>query len=1226
MKYSSQREEEEKNEEKSTKNSFFARNSFRRTLGAAKQQRREKPGFSSIRRSKSTSAKVRDDRMALMGPAQKSVPPMPAQEQLEKMFDDVLKHMDLPVDKIRILRSYDNEKKWKLINDQQMQVANKPITPPAKYLEKLAYFLDKKMLKKALKSKEILADETSTSVLRHIEISLRTNSVDWVFEFLEAPNHGLQKLVDYMRHLLADCASVPSTSNGLPTTSGNNSVHESPSHNSSSDVSANASSIFGSSFDATANLLKKGPLTISKGKISKSVGEAEDDIHICMMCLRAIMNNKNGFQQVFAHTEAIYCIVRSILHQNLRTKTLVIQMLSSICMVQGGQEIVSDAFDRFEKDFREPRRFWTLMQFVKSPPEFHVEFLSSAVQFFDYFVNNVDDLNFRVHLQYEMTLLGLDKYIEQMADCESDELQERMISYANSAIDVAQLLDDSNQKNELLDERENLKNRLSAANERVQEVEAKWITDKAALDRRLLDLVMERDRMEKDYVEQKGTWTKTMNEKDRQAREDRKRLEQRIAELEAIQKTMQAGLQVQQQQQEKSKSPLTPPPPAPGPHKERRSSSKEASPKPPGSNIPPPPPIAGLVAANGASVPIPPPPPPPMIGSGPPPPPPPPPPPGIGGGPPPPPPPPGGFAPPSNDCKTIKKIYQTKNKLPQLNWTAMKPNQAKNTVFEKLNDELIIEKLDFTKLEEMFKMTPAVLIEPKNDSTTIGQISPASTGSSTTSSARKNTLLDTKRLQNVAITRRKVAMDSKSIMAAVHQLDLKSLPPEKVDILSRILPTDEERKMYADKAGELDGLSDEDLFLANLCEIERLEHKLTIMRVMAEFDETAALLEPQLRHVTAASKCARDATEFHGVLEVILAFGNYMNSGKRGGAYGFKLASLDSLAILKSPTDRTLTLLHMIVESIEKCLPELRNFAQQLKFVDKATTVQWDSVAADVKELESGFKTAEKERALKGADCPPSLVEFLESHKEKMEQLQNAFRLAQKTFSECVEFYGENPQSTAPNVFFQKLSHFVGNYAKCRQENEARAAAERRQKEEAERRARAATAASQKPADQAELMLELAERVGRGPRRQREKIESTRMDHGDFEKLMNGLKHTGITTPNRRKVSKSPSPAPRNSVPPPVAPKTRVLSFRSYFACSPPPLRQKMPQYVFEMGMTCSGCANAARKVLGKLGEDKLKIDDINVETKMITVTTELTADVVLEALKKTGKEVKLVQ
>ncbi|CCD67067.1 GBD/FH3 domain-containing protein [Caenorhabditis elegans] len=1101
-------------------------------------------------------------------------PPMPPQEQLDKMFDDVLKHMDLPVDKLRILRGYDNDKKWKLIVDQQVA---KQVTPPAKYLEKLSYFLDKKLLKKALKNKEIGVDETSTSVLRHIEISLRTNSVDWVFEFLNTPNLGLRKLVDYMRTLLADCApSVPSTSSGLPAgflnstanssvgaNNNHSSLNESPSHNSSYEMSTTTTANTSNSFDATANLLKKGPLTISKGKVAKTTGEAVDDIHICMMCLRAIMNNKQGFQQVFADTDAIYCIVRSILHQNLRTKTLVLQMLSSICWVQGGQELVSDAFDRFEKDFREPRRFWTLMQFVSHPPEFHVEFLSSAVQFFYYFVN-VDDLNFRVHLQYEMTLLGLDKYIDMMAECESDELQERMISYQNNGIDVQQLLDDSNQKTELLDENERILSQLSQAKERIQEVEAKWITDKAALDRRLFDLVKERESMEKEYVEEKGSWTKTMNEKDRQAREERKRLEQKIGELEAIQKQMQAGLQVQQQQQAAAaaaaaaaqKSPPTPPPPAPGPHKEQRRSTSKDPPRPappPVSSIPPPPPIAGLLAANGTNVPIPPPPPPPLpqnLSGAPPPPPPPPP---MLGGPPPPPPPPGGLmGPASNDAKTIKKIYQTKNKLPQLNWTAMKPMQAKNTVFEKLNDELIIEKLDFSKLEEMFKLAQPTLglAEPKSEQSVIGQVSPGSTTSAAgTSSARKNTLLDTKRLQNVAITRRKVAMDAKSIMAAVHQLNLSALSAEKVDILSRILPTDEERKLYAGKKtteseNSMENLSEDDNFVAALCEIERLEHKLAVMRVMSEFDESAGLLEPQFTHVTAASKCAREAQLFHGVLEVILAFGNYMNSGKRGGAYGFKLSSLDSLAILKAPADRSLTLLHMIVAEIEKNLPHLKTFSEQLKFVDKATSVQWDSVQTDMKELAAGFKMAEKEQELKGTDCPEALSTFTASRKQKMADLEQAFQLAASSFKDCCEFYGENEKSTSPTVFFQKLAHFVQNYQKCRGENEAKAALEKRRQEEAERRARVASTKSSASSEQDQLMMELAEKVGGMGigKRPRGKIDSTRMDHGDFEKLMNGLKHTGGTTPNRRKMSKSPSPAPRGSAPPPVAPKTRVVS------------------------------------------------------------------------------------
>ncbi|KHJ91309.1 hypothetical protein OESDEN_08829 [Oesophagostomum dentatum] len=182
---------------------------------------------------------------------------------------------------------------------------------------------------------------------------------------------------------------------------------------------------------------------------------------------------------------------------------------------------------------------------------------------------------------------------------------------------------------------------------------------------------------------------------------------------------------------------------------------------------------------------------------------------------------------------------------------------------------------------------------------------------------------------------------------------------------------------------------------------------------------------------------------FHRVLEVILAFGNYMNSGRKGSVYGFRLASLDSLAILKSPSDRSLTLLHMVVESIERSFPELMKFSEQLKFVDKASGVQWDSVLSDMKELESGFEMARKERAMKGENCPAPLAKFLDTHDERMKQLQEHAKLAQKTYEACIEFYGESARTMPPNEFFSKLSKFIVNFNRCKQENDAREAAEK---------------------------------------------------------------------------------------------------------------------------------------------------------------------------------------
>lgn len=49
----------------------------------------------------------------------------------------------------------------------------------------------------------------------------------------------------------------------------------------------------------------------------------------------------------------------------------------------------------------------------------------------------------------------------------------------------------------------------------------------------------------------------------------------------------------------------------------------------------------------------------------------------------------------------------------------------------------------------------------------------------------------------------------------------------------------------------------------------------------------------QIDAVIAASKSVMASKHLRKVLEVILAFGNYMNSSKRGGVFGFKLQSLD---------------------------------------------------------------------------------------------------------------------------------------------------------------------------------------------------------------------------------------------------------------------------------------------------------------------------------------------
>jgi hypothetical protein len=76
-------------------------------------------------------------------------------------------------------------------------------------------------------------------------------------------------------------------------------------------------------------------------------------------------------------------------------------------------------------------------------------------------------MNFRVHLQYEFTQLGLDAYLEnKLRFNESDRLQVQIQAYMDNQFDVQQLLQDADAKNETLLDMERLREELGVEKEK----------------------------------------------------------------------------------------------------------------------------------------------------------------------------------------------------------------------------------------------------------------------------------------------------------------------------------------------------------------------------------------------------------------------------------------------------------------------------------------------------------------------------------------------------------------------------------------------------------------------------------------------------------------------------------------------------------------------------------------------------------------------------------------
>lgn len=169
---------------------------------------------------------------------------------------------------------------------------------------------------------------------------------------------------------------------------------------------------------------------------------------------------------IFDHREAVNCITLSLNHHSLRTKALVLELLAAICLVKGGHQIILTAFDNFKDVCVEPHRFYTLMQYFTNPDCFHIEFMVACMQFVNIVVHSVEDMNFRVHLQYEFSRLGMDDYLDKLRHHESEELQVQISAYLDNVFDVAALMDDSETKTAALEKLTELQEELEHSNER----------------------------------------------------------------------------------------------------------------------------------------------------------------------------------------------------------------------------------------------------------------------------------------------------------------------------------------------------------------------------------------------------------------------------------------------------------------------------------------------------------------------------------------------------------------------------------------------------------------------------------------------------------------------------------------------------------------------------------------------------------------------------------------
>uniref|UniRef100_A0A8C4KZ85 Dishevelled associated activator of morphogenesis 2 n=1 Tax=Equus asinus asinus TaxID=83772 RepID=A0A8C4KZ85_EQUAS len=886
----------------------------------------------------------------------------------------------------------------------------------------------------------------------------------------------------------------------------------------------------------------------------------ESRIHTSLIgCIKALMNNSQGRAHVLAQPEAISTIAQSLRTENSKTKVAVLEILGAVCLVPGGHKKVLQAMLHYQVYAAERTRFQTLLnELDRSLGRYRDEVnLKTAIMSFINAVLNAgageDNLEFRLHLRYEFLMLGIQPVIDKLRQHENAILDKHLDFFEmvrnEDDLELARRFDmvhidtkSASQMFELIHKK--LKHTeaypclLSVLHHCLQmpyKRNGGYFQQWQLLDRILQQIVLQDERgvdpdlapLEnfnvKNIVNIQGPslplegdthihilfshsltcptpipeHTELVSRLERKERE----CETKTLEKEEMMRTLNKMKDklARESQELRQTGPVSSPPPPGGPL--TLSSSMTTN------DLPPPPPPLPFVCC-------PPPPPPPLPPGGPPTPP---------GAPPcfsmglPLPPDP--F--PSSETPLRKKcVPQPSHPLKSFNWVKLNEERVPGTVWNEIDDMQVFRILDLEDFEKMFsayqRHQGGTGLGPHRERRNVGKgdnVSRAlpamgvNTGKELGSTediylasrkVKELSVIDGRRAQNCIILLSKLKLSNEEIRQAILKMDeQEDLAKDMLEQLLKFIPEKSDIDLLEEHKHEIERMARADRFLYDMSRIDHYQQRLQALFFKKKFQERLAEAKPKVEAILLASRELVRSKRLTQMLEVVLAIGNFMNKGQRGGAYGFRVASLNKIADTKSSIDRNISLLHYLIMILEKHFPDILNMPSELQHLPEAAKVNLAELEKEVGNLRRGLRAVEVEleyqkRQMRDPNDKfvPVMSDFITVSSFSFSELEDQLSEARDKFSKALMHFGEHDSKMQPDEFFGIFDTFLQAFSEARQDLEAM----RRKKEEEERRARM------------EAMLKEQRERERWQRQRKVHASSTLEEGGEFDDLVSALR------------------------------------------------------------------------------------------------------------------------
>ncbi|XP_068048357.1 inverted formin-2-like isoform X3 [Anomalospiza imberbis] len=332
---------------------------------------------------------------------------------------------------------------------------------------------------------------------------------------------------------------------------------------------------------------------------------------------------------------------------------------------------------------------------------------------------------------------------------------------------------------------------------------------------------------------------------------------------------------------------------------------------------------------------------------------------------------------------------------------------------------------DYASLELLFSVPPTIptektgpKIKKKNEITVIGP--------------KKSLLLN--------IFLKQFKCSNEEIAAMIQKGDMSKLDAEILRQLLKLLPEDQEINSLK-SCKETSQLANADQFYLHLLEVPSYQLRIECMLIC---EETRILLEclwPKAQAIRAACETILTSHRLPVFCQLILKIGNFLNYGRHtGDAGGFKISALLKLTETKA-NQNNITLLHHILEEVEKNHRDLLQLPRDLDFVSKAVGIHIDAMQAEASANLKKLLEIEKRLFLSADDLKiqhGKSVQVGNGSLNASKDLQKEFATIEKKKEELADYLCEDRKKLSLEDVFSTMKTFREIFLKTLQENQER--------------------------------------------------------------------------------------------------------------------------------------------------------------------------------------------